>query len=172
MAWWMTFHTLWARSAFGNYSPPTHFNRLSEQGVGSLEGCIGLPALQPVPCLSGSNVGREGHRHLVYIYIYIKYTLSIGNRATWRNTPAPSSFHSLAALQPLIKVLSCRIWAFKWFIFNEHSRCHPSLLPATPSAWVSGWQSCIAKRFCSNHCSSVSFYDREIFFASFLQQED
>ena len=48
------------------------FNCLSEQGVGSLEGRIGLPALQPVPCLSGSCVGREGHGRLVY-QIYLVY---------------------------------------------------------------------------------------------------
>ena len=35
-------------SGFGNYSTPTLFSCLSEQGVGGLEGCIGLPALQPV----------------------------------------------------------------------------------------------------------------------------
>ena len=35
------------RSSFGNYSLPTNFNCLSEQWVGGLEGCIGLPALQP-----------------------------------------------------------------------------------------------------------------------------
>ena len=34
----------WARSACGNYSPPTRFNCLCEQGVGGLEGRIGLPA--------------------------------------------------------------------------------------------------------------------------------
>ena len=53
-------------SGFGNYSPPTHFNCLSELGVESLEGHIGLPALQPVPFLSGSCMGGEGHGHLVY----------------------------------------------------------------------------------------------------------
>ena len=31
----------------------------SEQGVGGLEGCIALPAMQPVPCLSRSCVGGE-----------------------------------------------------------------------------------------------------------------
>ena len=30
---------------------------------------IGLPALQPLPCLSRSCVSREGHGHLVYQYI-------------------------------------------------------------------------------------------------------
>ena len=53
------------RSGLGNYSPPTRFNCLSEQGVGALEECIGLPAFQPVPCLSGSCLGREGHGPLV-----------------------------------------------------------------------------------------------------------
>ena len=62
-----------ARSAFGNYSQPTHFNCLFEQGVGGLEGRIGLPALQPVPCLSGSCVGGEGHGRLVY-QIYLVYS--------------------------------------------------------------------------------------------------
>ena len=33
-----------ARSAFGNYSPPARFNCLCEQGMGGLEGRIGLPA--------------------------------------------------------------------------------------------------------------------------------
>ena len=42
------------------------------KGVGGLEGRIGLPALQPVPCLSGSCVGREGHGRLVY-QIYLVY---------------------------------------------------------------------------------------------------
>ena len=72
MAWWITFHMLRARSAFGNYSPPTRFNFLFELGVGGLEGCIGLPALQPVPCVSGSCVGGEGHGRLVY-QIYLVY---------------------------------------------------------------------------------------------------
>ena len=35
-----SFHSL----AFGNYSPPTRFNCRFEQGVGGLEGHIGLPA--------------------------------------------------------------------------------------------------------------------------------
>ena len=47
--------TLWR--GFGNYSPPTRFSCLSEQRIGGSEGCIGLPTLQPVPCLSGSCVG-------------------------------------------------------------------------------------------------------------------
>ena len=42
------------RSGFGNYSPPTRFNGLSEHGVGGSEGHIGLLALQPVLGLSGS----------------------------------------------------------------------------------------------------------------------
>ena len=79
-----------ARSAFGNYSPPIRFNCLFEKGAGGLEGLIGLPAYQLVPCLSGSCVGGEGHGHLVYI----KYTWSIGNCATWCNIPAPSSCRS------------------------------------------------------------------------------
>ena len=37
----------------------TRFNCLSEQGVGGLEGHIGLPALLPVPYLSGFCVYRE-----------------------------------------------------------------------------------------------------------------
>ena len=36
-------------------------------------------------CLSGSCVGGEGHERLVYI----KYTWSIGNCATWCNIPTP-----------------------------------------------------------------------------------
>ena len=89
-------HTFKAHSGFGNYSLPTHFNRLSEQGVGGLKGLIVLPALQPVHCLSGSCVDREGHGRLVY-----KYTWSIGNCATWCNIPAPSSCRSLEAFKPL-----------------------------------------------------------------------
>ena len=77
-------------SAFGNYSPPTRFNYLYEQGMGGLGGRIGLPALQPVSCLSGSCVDGEGHGRLVYI----KYTWSIGNCATWCNIPAASSCRS------------------------------------------------------------------------------
>ena len=53
-------------SGLGNNSLPTCFNCLSEQWVGGLKGLIGLPALQPVPCLSGSCVGVEGHERLVY----------------------------------------------------------------------------------------------------------
>ena len=56
------------------------------KGWGGLEGHIGLSDLQPMPCLSGSCVDGEGHRFLVY-----KYTWSVGNCATWRNIPAPSS---------------------------------------------------------------------------------
>ena len=42
------------------------------KGWGGLKGRIGLPALQPVPCLSGSCVGGEGHGRLVY-QIYLVY---------------------------------------------------------------------------------------------------
>ena len=66
--WCITFICSRPSSGFGNYSPPTHFNCLAEQRVGGLEGRIGLPDLQPVPCLSGSCVGGEGHGHLVYKY--------------------------------------------------------------------------------------------------------
>ena len=61
------------------------------KGWGGLEGCIGLPALQPVPCPSGSCVGGE-------VALFIKYTWSIGNSATWCNIPAPSSCCSLSGL--------------------------------------------------------------------------
>ena len=47
----------------------------------------------PRPCLSGSCVGGEGHGRLVYI----KYTWSIENCATWCYIPAPSSCRSLLA---------------------------------------------------------------------------
>ena len=67
------------------------------KGWGGLEGRIGLLALQPVPCLSGSCVGREGHGRLVCI----KYTWSIGNSATWCNIPAPLSCRSLVAFKGL-----------------------------------------------------------------------
>ena len=40
--------------------------------MGGLEGRIGLHALQPVPWVSGSCVGREGHGHLVY-EVYLVY---------------------------------------------------------------------------------------------------
>ena len=72
MAWWITFHTFKGPLSLDNYSPPTRFSCLFEQGVGGLEGRIGLPALQPVPCLSGSCVGGEGHGRLVY-QIYLVY---------------------------------------------------------------------------------------------------
>ena len=52
--------------------------------MGGLEGHIGLPALQPVPCSSRSYVGGEGHGPLAK-----KYTWSIGCCATWCNTPVP-----------------------------------------------------------------------------------
>ena len=54
-----------ACSAFSNYSPPIRFNYLSEQGMDLL-------ALLPVPCLSGSCLGGEGHGRLVY-QIYLVY---------------------------------------------------------------------------------------------------
>ena len=60
--------------------------------MGGLEGRVGVPALQPVPCLSGSCMGGEGMDAL-----YIKYTWSIGNCATWCTIPAPSSCRSLVA---------------------------------------------------------------------------
>ena len=44
MAWWIKFHTFKGQLSLGNYSPPTRFNCLFEQGVGGLEGRIGLPA--------------------------------------------------------------------------------------------------------------------------------
>ena len=44
MVWWKRFIRSKAGSAYGNYSPPTRFNCLCEQGVGGLEGFIGLPA--------------------------------------------------------------------------------------------------------------------------------
>ena len=80
-------------SGFGNYSLPTHFNCLSEQGMGSLDGYIGLPALQPVLCLSRPYMGEEGP---VY-----KYTWSVENWATWCYIPASSSCRLLVAFKPL-----------------------------------------------------------------------
>ena len=50
---------------------------LSKARGGGLKGHTGLPAQQPVPCLSRSCVGGEGLGHLVY-----KYTWSPGNCAT------------------------------------------------------------------------------------------
>ena len=52
----------------------------SEQGMGGLDGCIGLSGLLPVLSLSTSCVGRERHGSLVY-----KYTWSIWSCATWCN---------------------------------------------------------------------------------------
>ena len=60
MAWWITFHTFKASLRLDKYSLHTCFICHSEQGVRGLEWHIGLPALQPVPCLSGSCVGGEG----------------------------------------------------------------------------------------------------------------
>ena len=65
---------------------------LSDQGLGR---CIGLPAMQPEACLSGSCVGREGHVPLVY-----KYTWSTGNCAACCNIPVASSCHSLVDFKP------------------------------------------------------------------------
>ena len=56
------------RLGFGNYLLPTCFNCLTEQGVGGLEGRIGLPALQPVPCLSGLAWAERG-MGILYISI-------------------------------------------------------------------------------------------------------
>ena len=70
------------------------FNCLSEKEVGGLEGCIGLPALQPVSCRTRFCVGGEGHGRLVY-----KYTWSTGCYATWCNMSVPSSCCSLEAFK-------------------------------------------------------------------------
>ena len=72
--------------------------------MGGLEGRIGLPALQPVPCL-WVLVGGEGHGCLVYN----KYTWSIGNCATWCNIPTPLSCLSLVAFKPSALLLG---WGF------------------------------------------------------------
>ena len=80
-----------SHSDFGNYLLLTRFNCLL-QGTGSSEGHIGLPALQPVPCLSGLCMGRDRHGCLVY-----KYTWSIGNCATLCNIPVPLACCSLVA---------------------------------------------------------------------------
>ena len=45
-----------------------HISTASEQEVGGLEGLIGLPVLQPVPCPSRLYGGGEGHGCLVYKY--------------------------------------------------------------------------------------------------------
>ena len=78
-----------------NHCPHISTASLSK-GWGGLEGRTGLPALQPVPGLSGSCVGGEGQGHLVY-----KYTWFMGNCATWCNIPAPSSCCSLVIFKPL-----------------------------------------------------------------------
>ena len=72
------------------YILPTHFIWLSEQGVGGLE---------PVPCPSRSCVCGEGHRHLVYKYIW-----SLGCCAAWCSTPVPFPCCSLVTLKPLDKM--------------------------------------------------------------------
>ena len=61
---------LWPEKHIPNIrnSLPTCFNFLPEQGVGGLEGCIGLLVLQPVPFPSRSYMGGEGHGRLVYKY--------------------------------------------------------------------------------------------------------
>ena len=46
----------------------THSLTCCEHGMGGLEGHIDLPALQSLPCLSKSCLGRGGHEHLVYQY--------------------------------------------------------------------------------------------------------
>ena len=48
------------------FSLLTLFNCPCEQGVGVLGGITGLPALQPLPCLSRSCMGRERHGGQVY----------------------------------------------------------------------------------------------------------
>ena len=65
------------------------------KGLGGLEGCLGLLAMQPVPCPSRSCVGGEGHERLVH-----KYTWSIGCCVNWFNMPVPLSCHSLEAFKP------------------------------------------------------------------------
>ena len=57
-------------SSLDNFSVPTHFNYLSEQDVGGLEGRAGLPALQLLPCHFRSCVSREGHG-APYISVYL-----------------------------------------------------------------------------------------------------
>ena len=91
-----------------------------EQGMGGLEGHIGLRALQPVPSLSGSCVGGEEHGHLVY-----KYTWSIGNCATWNNIiPAPSSCHSLVAFK--LATLTWMIYQFQGVFVATRTNLIPS----------------------------------------------
>ena len=79
-------------------------------------------AASRLPCLSGSCVGGEGHGRLVYV----KYTWSIGNCATWCNIPAPSSCRSLVAFNlafsqvtPVVnfKVITATLEAF-YTIYN------------------------------------------------------
>ena len=82
MAWWILFHV---------------FKASLNKRWGGLEGCIGLLALQPVPCLSRSCVWGEGHGCPVY-----KYPRSIGCCATWFNMPVPLSCRSIVAFKPLI----------------------------------------------------------------------
>ena len=118
VAWWIMFHTfkaLLSRSGLGNYSPPARFNCLSEQGVGCLEGRIGLPALQPVPCVSGSCMGGEGHGRLVY-QIYLVY------RELCHLVQYTCPF-----VLPLLSACGCQFWAF-CFLLLTASQVYTSFL--------------------------------------------
>ena len=76
------------------FTVPTCINCLCKQGMGGLEGHAGLPALQPLPCLSKSCLDGEGHGHLVY-----QYTWTIGCCATWCIMPVLLSCHSLVGFK-------------------------------------------------------------------------
>ena len=125
-------------SGFGNYSLPTSFNCLSEQGRGwGLEGCTGLPALQSVSCLSRSCMVGKGHGRLV-----CKYTWSIGCCATWCNTPDSSSCRSLVVFKPL----NSSFWRGEKYCrlqYQSFILCGPSpWLLCSPYWWLtheSGW---------------------------------
>ena len=64
--------------------------------MGGLEGCIGLPALQPLLRPPRSHVGGEGYGHLLY-----QNAWSTGCCATQYNTSVPLSCCPLAVFKPL-----------------------------------------------------------------------
>ena len=68
-----------ALSCCGSFYCP-HISAAAELGGGGgvLDGCTGLPALQPLPCPSRFCMGREGHGCLLH-----QYTWSVGCCATW-----------------------------------------------------------------------------------------
>ena len=109
-----------ARLAFGNYSPPTRFNCLCEQGVGGFRGTYRPTCICSQYLVSlGLAWAERGMGAL-----YIKYTWSIGNCATWCNIPAPSSCRSLVAFKSRSKLEFINIFhpSGQWRIKGEGFR--------------------------------------------------